>query len=117
MKIQLYLFALLLAFGSSSGSMACSLPATYDAIVVMHLDGLDDETLARLAKVVGSEKDVTIEYSCLRSGIIVMQFSNASVGERADIITLARRQLNQAGITQEVEFLHVHVEERGVGKC
>ena len=94
-----------------------TLAVSYDAMVVMHIQDLDDAALTALAKSVGSEKNVTIEYTCVWSGVVVLKFSNASVSERADVITLARRQLTMAKIDKEVEFLHVHAEERGPGKC
>ncbi|MCB0770245.1 MAG: hypothetical protein KDC00_07550 [Flavobacteriales bacterium] len=91
--------------------------ATHDAMVVLHLTDLDDDAMAALARTVGAEKDVILEYSCVWSGIVVMKFSGISVAERADVITLARRQLTMAKVDNAVEFLHVHVEERGPGKC
>jgi hypothetical protein len=91
--------------------------ASYDAMVVMHMADLDDDSMAALAKTIGTEKDVILEYSCVWSGVVVLKFSGISVAERADVITLARRQLTMAKVDNAVEFLHVHVEERGPGKC
>ncbi len=91
--------------------------ATHDAMVVMVVDGLEDAQLARLSSQLGQRSNVTIEYSCVWSGVLVMRFGAISVGERADVITIARRQLTEAGLTSRVEFVHVHMEERGVGKC
>ena len=92
-------------------------PTTFEAMVVMHIDDLDDAMMARLTKAVGKEKSVTVEYSCVASGIVVLKFAESTVSERADVISLARRQLNAAGIDQGVEFLHVHAEARGPGRC
>ena len=88
-----------------------------DAMVVLHVDGLDDAKLAKLTGAIGADREVGLEYSCVWSGVVVLRFTNASVSERADIITLAKRQLSAAGIEQGVEVLHVHVQERGPGKC
>lgn len=101
----------------AKGPMVQVTPTTFEAMVVVHIDGLDDTMMARLARVVGKESSVTIEYSCVASGIVVLKFSEATVSEKADVIALARRQLNAAAIERGVEFLHVHAEPRGPGRC
>jgi hypothetical protein len=90
---------------------------SYDALVVVHITGLNDASLAQLSKLVGRDKSVSMEYSCAWSGVVVLKFTDIAVSERADVIQLARRQLSSAGIEQGVEFLHVHAEPRGTGKC
>ena len=92
-------------------------PANSDIAVVLHIEGLDDAMLARLAKQIGRDKNTTIEYSCVSSGVVVLRFTDAPVNERADVITMVRRQLSAAGIEQGVEFLHIHIEAKGPGKC
>lgn len=89
----------------------------YDARVVVAVDGLDDDALAKLAKVVGREKAVSIEYACTRSGVLVLMLTEVPTRERADVIMLVRRLLGGAGLEKGVEVLHVHVEASGVGKC
>jgi hypothetical protein len=91
--------------------------ANYDTMVVMHIQDLDDASLSALAKTIGAEKDVSMEYSCAWSGVVVLKFTNISVAERADVITFVHRQLTMANVEKAVEFLHVHAEERGPGKC
>lgn len=115
-KLLLLLFVALWSSFSApafaqSGSMA------YDARVVVAVEGLDDAAVARLAKVVGREKTVGIEYSCTRSGVLVLLLSEVPTRERADVIMLVRRHLGAAGLEKGVEVLHVHVEASGVGKC
>ncbi len=92
-------------------------PAAADAQVVVHITDLDDAMLAKLAVQVGKDRRTTLEYSCVWSGVVVLKFSDVSVTERADAITMARRLLGEAGIEQGVEFLHVTVEAKGPGKC
>lgn len=91
--------------------------ASYDAMVVVSIAGLNDATLAKLSAHMGTEKNASIEYSCAWSGVVVLKFSDIAVNERADVITMARRELSAAGIERGVEFLHVYAEARGVGKC
>jgi hypothetical protein len=91
--------------------------ASYDAMVVVSISDFDDAALTRLTSQVGKDKSTTIEYACTWSGVVVLKLSDISVGERADVITLVRRQLGSAGLEKGVEFVHVHVEARGVGKC
>jgi hypothetical protein len=92
-------------------------PAAADAQVVVHITDLDDAQLARLATQVSKDRNTTLEYSCVWSGVVVLKFSDVPVTERADAITMVRRLLGEAGIEQGVEFLHVTVEAKGPGKC
>ncbi|MCW5898292.1 MAG: hypothetical protein KIT10_03395 [Flavobacteriales bacterium] len=91
--------------------------ATYDAMAVAVIDGLDDAQLANLAKQVGPRRGVTLEYSCAWSGLVVVKFADISTGERADVVTMARRLFDEAGITAKVDFVHIHIEPKGTGKC
>ncbi len=91
--------------------------ASFDAMVVLTIADLDDAALAKLSTEIGKSKQAYLEYSCTWSGVVVIKYSDIAVGERADVITMARRQLTAAGIDSGVEFVHVHVEGRGVGKC
>ncbi|MBL7962435.1 MAG: hypothetical protein JNM31_01200 [Flavobacteriales bacterium] len=91
--------------------------SSYDAHVVMHIALFDEAALERLTREVGRSKDVTLEYSCVWSGIVVFKCTGIPVGERADVITYVRRILTSAGIDRGVEFLKVHVEPAGPGKC
>ena len=113
--IALLLFSLILPVQTLHAHEAPA--ATFDAMVVLTIADLDDATLAKLSAEIGKAKNATLEYSCTWSGVVVLKFSDISVGERADVITLVRRQLSAAGIERGVEFVHVHVEARGVGKC
>ncbi len=90
---------------------------SYDAMVVLSIADLDDATLAKLTTEVGKNKNTYIEYSCTWSGVVVIKFGDISVGERSDVITLARRLLSNVGMERGVEVLHVHVEAAGEGKC
>ncbi len=90
---------------------------SYDAMVVLSIPGLDDATLAKLSTEVGKSKNTYIEYSCTWSGVVVIKFGDISVGDRSDVITLARRILSDAGLERGVEVLHVKVEAAGEGKC
>lgn len=105
------LIAFLLAMTLPSRILAAD--AGYDVQVVVAVKGLDDEALARLAK----EPSVSIEYSCVWSGVVVLKYLGVPSGDRADAITMARRSFASAGIDQGVEVLHVHVEATGPGKC
>lgn len=86
-------------------------------MVVLSVTDLDDATLENLRTVVGKSKSSYMEYSCVWSGVVVIKFSDISVGERSDVITLARRLLCEAGMERGVEVVYVHVEARGEGKC
>ncbi|HRD53039.1 MAG TPA: hypothetical protein PKY96_10375 [Flavobacteriales bacterium] len=91
--------------------------AAYDVQVVLVVKGLDDAGLARLAKEVGKETSVTLEYSCASSGVLVLKYAGVASGERADAITMVRRTLSSAGLEKGMEVLHVFAEATGPGKC
>jgi ABC-type dipeptide/oligopeptide/nickel transport system permease component len=110
-------FLLLFALIPSAIALPPAPPVTYEAQVVVHIDDLDDEAMARLSKAVGREKNVSIEYSCVWSGVVVLKFAESPVSERADVISLARRLLSSAEIEKGVEYLHVFAEARGPGRC
>lgn len=90
---------------------------TFDALVVLNIAGFDDAQHEALVREVARNRQATLEYTCVWSGIAVLKFSDVSVSERADVIQLARRILNSAGIERGVDYLHVHAEPRGGGKC
>jgi hypothetical protein len=113
--ITILLFSLLLPVQTLRAHEA--LPAAYDAMVVVSIEGLDDAALSRLTTEIGKAKNASLEYSCTWSGVVVIKYDEISVGERADVITMVRRLLSAAGIERGVEVVHVHVEARGVGKC
>lgn len=85
--------------------------------VVVLIKDLDDAGLARLAKEVVKEGSVTMEYSCVASGVVVLKYSGVSASERADAITMVRRTLVSAGLEKGMEVLNVQIEDSGPGKC
>lgn len=106
------LFTLLPAVAQAPGAQQ-----TFDALVVVNISGFDDARHEALVREVARNRQATLEYTCVWSGIAVLKFSEVAVSERADIIQLARRILNGAGIERGVEYIHVHAEPRGGGKC
>ncbi|MBK9273344.1 MAG: hypothetical protein IPM49_02235 [Flavobacteriales bacterium] len=87
-----------------------------DVLAVVKVESLQADAAAKLAALVGREKGVGIEYTCLWAGVLVFHLEDASLAERADVITYLRRLLGQAGISW-AEFLDVHLAPRGPGKC
>lgn len=101
-------------------SMAFSGPpeVASDALVALHVEGLTDPMVARLNKHLAGDPTISIEYTCTWSGIMVIRFTDIAAGDRADVITFARRILAEGGIERGVEFLHVHsASGGGTGKC
>lgn len=88
-----------------------------DVQVVLRVDGFDQEAYTRLSGVVGRSPAVTMEYACTWTGVLVLKFTDVAVADRADAMTYTRRLLQSAGIEKGIEFLHVHAEPRGAGKC
>jgi len=116
-RFTVVLFLLALFSPTPLAARAPDAAGGYDVLVVAHVDGLTDEAMARLSKAVLKERGVSIEYSCVWSGIVVLKYNDASASEKADLITMARRTLDAAAITGQVEFLHTHAEPTGPGKC
>jgi hypothetical protein len=111
------MLAFLLLLMPLSHRAAAPVPGGYEALAVVHINGLDDAGLAALAKHVGQERAVTIEYTCVWSGIVVLRFSDTSASEKADVITLVTRHLHEAGIHKDCEVQFVQVRATSGGKC
>lgn len=88
-----------------------------EAIVTLHIAGLNDAMWSAFTKQVGKENGTNIEYSCLRAGVVVLRMQHLSVTEKGDVITLVRGMLNDSGIRSGVDFLNVHIERQGWGEC
>ena len=108
----LTLFSLLVAPNSNTPPLSL-----HEAMVVVHVVDLNDEALLRLTKEVGRSETISLEYTCVASGVLVIQFRDVSVTDRGDIVAMARKLLDQAGITSGVDVLHVEVITRGPGRC
>ena len=113
--LMIFFFALLLQ--SSFTAEAFAQATNSDAMVVLTIDGLDDEMLAKLASQIGKERNYSLEYSCTWSDVLVLHLGDVNTSDRGDVVTLVRRLLFSAGIERNVEFLDVHVELKGVNKC
>jgi hypothetical protein len=113
--IILSLFTILLTSSFATPEIADM--TNSDVLVVMKIDGLNDEMLAKLSAQVGKQRNYTLEYSCVSADIVVLRMNDIVAAERGDAVTVAKRLLAEAGITKNVEFLHVHLEPRGVNKC
>jgi hypothetical protein len=111
----LFFFALFLM--PVNAAPDCETPPAFDAMVIIKIQDLDDAMMAKLSAEIGKQRNMTLEYSCTWSDVVVLKMNGISLGERADVITLARRHLTNAGITRGIEYLHVHVEGAGVNKC
>lgn len=88
-----------------------------EAIVTLQLTGMDDEAWQRVMARIGRERGTNMEYVCQRAGILVLRSQQLSVREKADVMTLVRRLLDEAGIHTPVEFLHVYLERQTWNKC
>jgi hypothetical protein len=111
----LFFFALFLI--PANAAPGCGAPPAFDAMVILKIQDLDDAMMAKLSAEIGKQRNVTIEYSCTWSDVVVLKMNEISVGERADVITLARRYLTNAGISRGIEYVHVHVQGSGMNKC
>lgn len=112
------LILLVLVFVISLGGRTANVEVVpYDAMVVVHVDGLSDAQLAALAAHIGAERNITIEYACVWAGIVVLHFMDTNATERADVVTIVQRHLHEAGIEKGVEVQYVHVRATGPGKC
>lgn len=88
-----------------------------DAHVVLKLQALDADAHARLQAEVSKDRSVSLEYACEWSGVVVLKLTDVPLSDRADAITYVRRLLQAARVDKGAEFLNVHLEARGTGKC
>lgn len=91
--------------------------AVTEAFVTLRVKNLDDAALARLSSAIGKEANTVLEYSCVRSGVLILHFRALKASEKADVITVVERLLLQARMAGPFDFLDVHVEKTGGNKC
>lgn len=91
--------------------------AQVEALVTLRLEGATDEMLSTLRSQVGKEPGTTLEYTCVRSGIVILYLRSLSVTEKADVLVVVKRILREAGIRTAIDFLDVHVELAAGNKC
>ncbi len=90
---------------------------TVDAIVTLRIDGLDHDGLVAISARVARETNMNIEYSCVRTGVLVLHIQPVQVSEKADVMALVRRVLQEAAVKGKIDFLDIHVDEEGWNKC
>lgn len=102
---------------SSATAQSDAPGAAVEAIVTLHIDDLTtaqwDDLVAHVAKTGGT----TIEYGCLRSGVVVLRMRDLQVVEKADVILVVKRLLQEAGVRGAAQFLDIHMEQQGNNKC
>lgn len=91
--------------------------AQVEALVTLRLEGTTDQMLSTLRTQVGKEPGTTLEYTCVRSGIVILYMRSLSVTEKADVLAVVKRILREAGIRAAIDFLDVHVELAAGNKC
>lgn len=111
------LLAALLFLPLTSVAQVDAPPSTVDAFVTVRIEGLDPSGMERLNAQVAKDRAVNIEYHCLRSGVVVLHMAPVQASERADVITLVRRLLGEAGIAGKTDFLDVHIGSVNANKC
>ena len=91
--------------------------AQVEALVTLRMEGTTDQMLSTLRTQVGKEPGTTLEYTCVRSGIVILYMRSLSVTEKADVLAVVKRILRDAGIRATIDFLDVHVELAAGNKC
>ena len=91
--------------------------AQVEALVTLRLEGTTDQMLSTLRSQVSKEPGTTLEYTCVRSGIVILYMRSLSVTEKADVLAVVKRILRDAGIRATIDFLDVHVELAAGNKC
>lgn len=90
---------------------------TVDAIVTLRIDALDHDGLVAISARVARETNMNIEYSCVRTGVLILHIQPVQVSEKADVMALVRRVLQEAAVKGKIDFLDIHVDEEGWNKC
>lgn len=113
--ILLLPFLLLSSFRSTAQTDANG--PVHEAIITLHIQDMDEPQWQHLNARVAHDHSANIEYGCLRAGIVVLRLQELNLAEKADVITVVKRMLDEAGIKGNTEFLDIHLEERSAGKC
>lgn len=104
-----FLLAMLFTFPFASAFAQNDAPTVLtEAFVTVRIDGLDHADMARLVNGIGKEQNARIEYSCVRSGVVVLFLNALPASERADVIAVVKRLIQKAGLKGNVDFLDVY---------
>lgn len=117
MMRSLFMMALFLGSLSSTVQAQEEHGVAMDAMVTLHIGGLNDAGWARINAQVHKERNINVEYVCLRTGVVVLRMQPVQVQEKADVMAIVKRVLRDAGWRGPVEFLDIHVEQHGGSKC
>lgn len=92
--------------------------AKYDSIVVVKVHDITGDQYLAISEAVVKETDVTLEYTCLWSGLVVIKINNTSFSSKGDVYAYVSRMINQSTDVKKLELIHVHTETSGkVTKC
>lgn len=91
--------------------------ASFTAMVTVRVHGLDEASWPRVSAGISKEQQVNLEYSCLSTGVLVLRVRSLNFSERADVMSMVKRMLQEAGVKGRVEFLDVQVIEDIGNRC
>ena len=115
---SLLLTFLLLTILSNHATAQEEVPgAQVEALVTLRVEGTTDQMRSAVRTQVGKEPGTTLEYTCVRSGVVILYLRSLSVTEKADVLAVVKRILREAGIRATIDFLDVHVELAAGNKC
>lgn len=90
---------------------------TLNAIVTVRVSDLSEDIWPRLSARIAREDNMNIEYSCLTTGILVLQMKHVQASEKADVMAIVKRILHEAGVKGHIDFLDVQVRHESMMRC
>lgn len=88
-----------------------------NAMVTVRVKDLDETLWTKVNARIAKETNMNVEYSCINTGIIVLRLQHVTATEKADVITIVKRVLHEAGVKGTIEFLDVQVRTGPDNRC
>jgi hypothetical protein len=109
---------LALLFASPFMALAQTDPGTtVNAMVTVRIGALSESAWPKVTERISREANVSVEYSCLTTGILVLRLQHITVSDKADVMALVKRLLHEGGVKGTIEFLDVQVFHESTNRC
>jgi len=112
--LLLPIFLLLLAFDSAN--LEQKQVRTHQSIVIARLLETNDVQLNNLTAGISKNNQMTFEYSCRQSGIVVIKFAH-NYEEKADVQTAVIPKFKEWAKTPRIELIYLDVRKGPSDKC
>lgn len=103
--------SLLLVFLLPVGLSLSNQSSTYDSLVVCKIENMTSHQFEQASQLLLKRKEITLEYSCQWSGVLVVKLNGSPLHVKGDIQGYLKNTLDKAKLGKQLQFLHIHTEQ------